>query len=238
MATVVVLGANAVSRAMSRDLLAAGIGRLVVVADEALGADGVGWPEDPRLDRAAHAGEALRDAALLCAVSDTGEAEALYEANRLALATGRPYLPCWIDGMIAHAGPLTYGFETACLRCYRLRADANDDDRETARAVRRGLSEMPAATRTAAGVVPPMTSSAGALLAMEVLKALSGFAPSDAVGRHIELNLVAFGSHVRRVLKVPRCPDCCDSMRRKPTAMLAGPQIPVPPARPHVHEAP
>jgi bacteriocin biosynthesis cyclodehydratase domain-containing protein len=213
-AVVTLLGGDGLARAASRDLLAAGVGKVRVVPDGETG--------DTALD----------SARLLCAISDAGEVEALYDANRVALEAGIPFLPAWIDGMVAHVGPLTYPFETACLRCYRLRADANDGARDVTAAVRRRLSEDPAA-RAQTGALPPMVSAAGAVLAMEALKALTELAPSDAVGRHVELNLVSFGSRVRRVLKVPRCPDCSEAMRRKRTAILTGPQIPVP-ARPHV----
>ena len=45
---------------------------------------------------------------------------------------------------------------------------------------------------------------------MEALKFLAGYPPCDVAGRMIELNLISFSATVRRILKVPRCPDCSD----------------------------
>jgi bacteriocin biosynthesis cyclodehydratase domain-containing protein len=232
-ATVAIVGENGVTAVAARELLASGVGEVRVVPDDGLDADGPGWPDDPRLRRPGDLARALDGARLLCVASEAGEVDALYDANRVALEAEVPFLPAWIDATVAHVGPLAYPRETACLRCYRLRADANDRDRAASAAVRRHLSASPAA-RAQLGTLPPMVTAAGALLAMEALKGLAEVAPSDTVGRHVELNLLAFDSRVRRVLKIPRCPDCSDAMRHKPTALLTGPQIPVP-APPHAH---
>jgi hypothetical protein len=75
-------------------------------------------------------------------------------------------------------------------------------------------------------MLPPMAAIVGQIAAMEAAKALGGFAPPDAVGRSIEVNLVSFQTSVRRVLKVPRCPDCSRVMRRTARVLEHGPQIP------------
>jgi len=94
-----------------------------------------------------------------------------------------------------------------------------------ARAVRKHLSIDPEA-RAAVGLLPPMASVLGGIAAMEALKCLGGFIPSDALGQILEVNLIALGATSRRVLKVPRCPDCSEQSRRAPMALTHGPQIP------------
>jgi thiazole/oxazole-forming peptide maturase SagC family component len=159
---------------------------------------------------------------LVCATSDLGAPEALLEANRLALAAAVPFLPAWVSEMIGYVGPLNHPGETACLRCYQLRLDSNDTRREITQAVRAQTGS--ANDRT--GLLPPMAAVVGEIAAVEVVKALGGFAPPDAVGRQIEINLVSFAARVRRVLKAPRCPDCSDVMARTPIALAVGPRIP------------
>ena len=76
-----------------------------------------------------------------------------------------------------------------------------------------------------AGLLSPMAAMVGAIAAMEVVKSLVAFVPSNVTGRQVQINLVSFGASVRRVLKVPRCPDCSELTRRSPRAITVGPQI-------------
>jgi bacteriocin biosynthesis cyclodehydratase domain-containing protein len=78
----------------------------------------------------------------------------------------------------------------------------------------------------ASGVLAPMISAVAGIAAMEVAKRVGGFVPTDTAGRIVELNLVSFACDVRRVLKVPRCPECSDMTRRPAVALTLGPQIP------------
>jgi bacteriocin biosynthesis cyclodehydratase domain-containing protein len=154
--------------------------------------------------------------------SDVGD-EALLAPARRALTAGVRFLPAWISELIGFVGPLTIPFETACLRCYQLRVDSNVRDIAAHRAVRSHAAAAPEASST--GFLPPMAAVVGQVAAVEIAKAIGGFAPSDTVGRSIELNLVSFRSEVRRVLKVPRCPECGQSSRHGPRVALTGPQI-------------
>jgi molybdopterin-synthase adenylyltransferase len=232
-ATAVVVGVNAISRSLVRSLLEEGLGRVVLVEHPVLDDErgdrewvGEAAPADGRLEVGDDAAAAIGDdCGILCATCDFGEAEALLELNRLALDANVPFLPAWIADMVGSLGPLTYPYETACLRCYRLRADANDPGYDVALHVR-AHETTDGDARLAAGLLTPMAAVVGEIAAMEVLKAVGQFAPTDTVARLIEINLVSFASTVRRVLKLPRCPDCSDVMRRAGVTLSVGPQIP------------
>jgi molybdopterin-synthase adenylyltransferase len=231
-ATAVVAGVNGISRSLVRSLLEEGMGRVLLVEHPVLDDERAerGWldelaAEDRLLvvqDTSTAIGD---DCSILCATCDFGEAEALLELNRLALDANVPFLAAWISDMVGSVGPLTYPFETACLRCYRLRADANDPGYDVALHVRAHVT-TDADARLGVGLVAPMAGVVGEIAAMEVLKAVAQFAPTDTVARLIEINLVSFASTVRRVLKLPRCPDCSDTMRRSAVSVMVGPQIP------------
>jgi bacteriocin biosynthesis cyclodehydratase domain-containing protein len=199
-AYVVVDGSGAVASALRQALADVGVGSVSEV-----GADDAG-------------------ANLVIATSDTGDETALLRASREALRRGTRFLPAWLDAMTGYVGPLTHPFDTACLRCYQLRVDANDSDREARRAIRRRAAEDPS-VNAAAGLLKPMASVLGQIAAMEAAKELGGFAPVDAVGRSIEINLVSFRSTIRRVLKLPRCPDCGEPARHSTRTVFSGIQI-------------
>jgi bacteriocin biosynthesis cyclodehydratase domain-containing protein len=230
---VLVVGVNLVSRALVRALLECGVGRVVLADDPVLdnflsplvraAEDAWGNGTDERLVRR-HGLPELADAALVCATSDFGEADVLLDVNRMAIEQGTCYLPAWVADLIGYVGPLVHPHDTACLRCYRLRADSNDEHYRVRRAVRDFVTVEESA-RPGAGLLSPMASMVGEIAAMEAINALVEFAPSNVIGRQIQMNLVSFGASVRRVLKVPRCPDCSDQTLRSPRALTVGPQI-------------
>jgi bacteriocin biosynthesis cyclodehydratase domain-containing protein len=234
-ANVVVYGVNLIARSLARSLLELGIGSLTLVGHPVLSDEFAaarleeldGGPDAPTGMRVVDREPDLDGVSLVCATSDLGEPEALADLNRLALREERLFLPAWVADLIGYVGPLVYPFETACFRCYRLRADSNDPTYAVSRQIRRQVTEEPVG-RASSGLLPPMAAVVGEIAAIEVVKALTQFAPSDAVGRLIEINLVSFGSLVRRVLKVPRCPDCSDAARRPTLVLEHGPQIPFP----------
>jgi bacteriocin biosynthesis cyclodehydratase domain-containing protein len=233
-ASIVVVGANLISRSLVRSLLELDMGRVMVVRHPILDNETAPsrWLPELEADEARievsetmpGLGE-VDEPSILCGTCDLGEAEALLDLNRLALAAGTPYLPAWVSELVGYVGPLIYPLETACLRCYRVRRDSNDPRYDIAEAVRAHMTSDRDARR-GVGLLPPMAAVVGEIAAMEVVKAVGRFAPSDAVARSIEINLVSFGAMVRRVLKVPRCPDCSDVMRRDGVALMRGPQLP------------
>jgi bacteriocin biosynthesis cyclodehydratase domain-containing protein len=230
-ARVTVLGGGALARTLVEQLVASGVGTIDVVPEPALtdSLDAVEWLRGRRADARvrrvdpAEANGAIAGCTLLCATGDGGLGSAMADANRAALAAGVPFLPIWIADLAGHVGPLTEPFETACLRCYELRVESNSDHPDVVRALR---EQREPGARDSAGFLPPMAAAVSAIAAMEVLKRIAGVAPSDTVGRAIEINLVSFECRPHRVLKLPRCPDCSDIMRMPSVALTVGPQVP------------
>jgi bacteriocin biosynthesis cyclodehydratase domain-containing protein len=245
-ARVDIYGRNGISRVLAASLLDMHIGRVTLVDDPTLADPEAGreWPDrtlapfdghdgvrdsavaDARLTVLEGAGPVnVADTTVLCATSDFGMSQRLLDINQAALEGRTPFLPVWLQDLVGYVGPLVYPFDTACLRCYRLRVDANDERYEITNAVREHMATHLEA-RPGTGFLPAMTGALGYVAAVEIVKSVSGFAPADAIGRSIELNLVSFGSTVRRVLKVPRCPACSPVMQRTTRVLTTGPQIP------------
>ncbi len=236
-ARVTVVGADLVARGLVGQLTACGVGAIDIVPEPALivrddadrwlhevEQEGNGRGRIRGVDPDRLAGS-IAGCTLLCAASDSGLRGALMDANREALAAGVPFLPAWIGELVGYVGPLTEPFETACLRCFQLRAESNSAHPDALRALSEERERNPDA-RDTSGLLPPMAAAVSAVAAMEAVKRISGIAPSDTVGRLVEVNVVSFASRVRRVLKLPRCPDCSDVMRRPPVSLVRGPQVP------------
>jgi bacteriocin biosynthesis cyclodehydratase domain-containing protein len=230
---VVVVGVNRITRALVRSLLDVGFGQVQLFNHPVL--DSQLTPIDPagiapgfseRFSyRPSLAPEAMADATLVCAATEFGQPEALFDLNRMTLAANRLYLPAWIEGMHGYVGPLNYPFESACLRCYRARADSNVSNYEATIGIREHFAAHPEA-HFISGLLPPMAGMLGEILAMEAAKCIAGFPPSAAIGRIIEVNMASFGSTVRRVLKIPRCPDCSAIMSKATVAATINPLLP------------
>jgi bacteriocin biosynthesis cyclodehydratase domain-containing protein len=239
---VLVIGNNLISRSLVRSLLEIGIGEVLLVGDPVLSnhltplnppnqfdesSNGYlgEYRERFRLATQLPSRETLEKISLVCAASDLGEADALLEINRLALSARKPFLPVWLNDMMGYVGPLNFPFETACFRCYRLRVDSQDERYDVTRARRKFIAVEPALRETA-GFLPPMAGVLGEIAAMEIAKCLGQFVPMDAVAAIIEMNLISFRSTIRRVLKIPRCPDCSDVMAHSQRTLTRRPQIP------------
>lgn len=227
----VVAGANLISRALIRSLIETGAGRVTLVDHTVLNNEvaslDLDASENQELSRVPElpCDDELAKSSLLCAASDFFQPEALLDLNRAALRAGTPFLPIWLDDLRGYVGPLNHPRESACLRCYYARMDSNQRDYQAAQAIRRYNDENPQAP-SSAGFLPPMAAILGEIAAAEMTKFIAGFPPPDTVGRIIEVNLVSFASSVRRVLKVPRCPDCSEIMQKATRAITTGPLIP------------
>jgi bacteriocin biosynthesis cyclodehydratase domain-containing protein len=232
---VLVLGTNRISLAIVHSLLELGVGEVTLAGQRILDHLAPCAAElqrsqasaDVRLRRLVEAPppDDWMNYELICATSEWGEVDVLLESNRIALAARRPYLPVWFSDLVGYLGPLNIPFETPCFRCFGLRRDANDPHYEIGRIVRQQSSAQ-RTQKTGAGLLPPMARILGEVAALEIAKHLGGFVPSDTLGRVIELNLISFQGLVRRLLKVPRCPECSDLTFRNPKAITIGPQIP------------
>ena len=147
-----------------------------------------------------------------CAASENPDEPAesgLLRIAETALEDGVLCLPVWVEDLVVRIGPMTYPFDTACLRCYLLRVDSNDPERDVHRLLRGQQGEG----HSGAGFLPPMVSVAGQIAAMEIVKHLTGL-PVSTAGHAIELSLVPFRCNIRRVLRVPRCPACSGVARQ------------------------
>jgi bacteriocin biosynthesis cyclodehydratase domain-containing protein len=230
-ASFVVVGSNLITRALVRSLLDMGAGGVTLVDHHILNNELAPMHQesvaDSRLSRVPELppDAELTNTALLCAASDFGSSEALLEINRAALRVQKPYLPVWLSDLMGYVGPLTYPRESACLRCFHARAESNNPNWEATRAVERHMSSR-GAHGAGAGLLPPMASILGEIGATEMTKFIAGFPPPDTVGRIIEINLVSWASTVRRVLKIPRCPDCSEMMKKATHAITLGSLIP------------
>jgi bacteriocin biosynthesis cyclodehydratase domain-containing protein len=201
-ASVLVVGAGPVADALTASLRECGVAR-------------VGGRQDVEGGPAAPGGWDL-----WCAAAAGPPEPALIRAARAALAAGVIFLPVWVDDLVVRVGPLTHPYDTACLRCYLLRVDANDPQREVHRLLRGQNGGGP----VGAGFLPPMAGVAGQVAAIEAVKHLTGL-PVTACGRAIELSLVPFRAAVHRVLRVPRCPECSGTARQGAPVVAHGSQL-------------
>lgn len=216
-------GTGLVARRLAAALDDLGVGRVTVVDDPGLRTP-VPTADGPVGDGPVGDGGPVEGADLLVAASDVGQEGALAAVGRRALAGGVRFLPAWVSELVGFVGPLVVPNETACLRCYQLRVDSNAKQLTGRRALREHVGAHPE-VGAAAGLLPPMASVVAQIAAMEVAMALGGFAPAGTTARSVEINLVSFRSAVRRVLKVPRCPDCSEASRHTPRVFRTGPQI-------------
>lgn len=187
---------------------------LVELLDDALGSCGVGHVD--RVD-AAPGPDAEPAAGLWCA-GTVGPPQRLLAVADAALAARAVFLPVWLDDLVIHVGPMTHPYDTACLRCYLLRRESNDPERE----VHRMLAGTDGGL--GAGHLPAMPAIAAQLAAVEIVKQLAGL-PVTTAGRTIELGLVPYRSRVHRVLRVPRCPSCSGVGRQSAPVVALGPQL-------------
>lgn len=157
---------------------------------------------------------------LWCAAVEEPADPSLLDVAARALSAGVVFLPTWIDDLCIRVGPMTHPYDTACLRCYLLRADSNDPEME----VHRLLRQQDNLDSCGAGLLPPMASMAGQIAGMEAVKYLSGL-PVTTAGHIIEMSLVPFRCDVRRVLRIPRCPMCSGVTRQGAPIVTIDPQL-------------
>ena len=182
-ASAVVIGTGAVADSVADALRACGVGAVSLSGDA---------EHAPAADVWCAASEAPVEAGV-----------GLIGAAEVALRSRIVFLPVWLKDLVVRVGPMTHPFDTACLKCLLLRADANDPERDLHRLMRVERGDE----HSGSGFLPPMATVAGQVAAMELVKHLAGL-PVTSVGHAIELSLVPFKCDVRRVLRVPRCPLC------------------------------
>lgn len=135
------------------------------------------------------------------------ELQMLLALARYAHRDGVPSLFGHLSGLDAVIGPSVVPGQTACWNCCRLRLLANAPHAEQAHALQASLlAERPAPRRHT--YLAPMAATLGHLLALEAIKSLSRYTPSDLVGRIRVQNLVTLASSVHTVIRMPWCAVC------------------------------
>ena len=130
-----------------------------------------------------------------------------------------------LDGVEAWIGPAVVPGETACWNCFRLRRLANSGFETTAHEVEGSLLAAPAPPR-ARGYLAPMAPVAGQLLALEIVKLLTGYTPSRLPGRCLVQNLVSGESAWHGVVRMPWCELCGGAASAGTTAANPGGAVP------------
>ena len=126
---------------------------------------------------------------------------------RFAQAAGLALVDAHLDGVEAWIGPGVVPGETACWNCFRLRRLANAGFETTSHEVDSVLLAAPAPPRSR-GYLAPMAPVAGQLLALEIVKMLTGYTPSRLPGRFLVQNLVSGESAWHGVVRMPWCEVC------------------------------
>jgi bacteriocin biosynthesis cyclodehydratase domain-containing protein len=179
-------------RAASARMLVLGSGEVADHARRALEALGVA--------RVSTVGEAdTQDHVVVC--TDEPDARGFAEANERALAAGVPATYAFLDGAEATIGPTVIPRESACWRCYDLRAlgaHPNPERWMMARAIAR-----PPVARFATW---PML--VGGQVAQAALVAVAGAGVPPLAGHVSRVDLLTLQARRHRVLRIPRCPAC------------------------------
>lgn len=218
--TLVIVGANFLSRRFATTLLENGLSNLVMVDDPDLrngrfsAEDGSlsGWPEylgEPRGVDNWMEDLTPEEIAGVVALSDAGNRMAMRRWNAACVEQGSMFFPVVLDRMRAEIGPLTIPKETACYECLRARQNSNLTD-----PVKERLPEQAAAAghmrNTFHGA---MAGAVADVAALEIAKLLSR-AVNPKIGQLIAMALLEPSMTSHFVLKVPRCRVCSPMLWR------------------------
>lgn len=211
----VVLGVNAVSRAVVTALRDGGFEHIVTIDVPNLrnvrfiNADGEismeAWPailgETTSLESFI---EDEDEFDCLVGTSDLGGMHLLRDWNRFAVDSGVAFFPVVLQNMRGYFGPLVIPGETACYECYRARQNSHISDPESQRA-----SEVIAhETQLGVSSLPAMTTALGSLAGLELTKFFVSRIAGWHVGTAYELNMLDLSLKRQRVLRIPRCSVC------------------------------
>jgi bacteriocin biosynthesis cyclodehydratase domain-containing protein len=219
-----ILGVNCISRQLASSLVGSGLNNFQVVDhpllrnlwlfDDADKLKAQQWPVPLRLPQEWNEGMKFRSADVLVATSDLGAQEEMLAWNRFCVKENRNFLPVVLQDLIGYVGPLVVPGETACYECLQARQNSHLENYKT----RRLADYASCDGQRVVGFHPSMASILGDIAAFELTRFYSEALPSRKVGELIEVNLLAKGMTVRKVLKVPRCPICSSLTRRSPVS--------------------
>jgi len=139
---------------------------------------------------------------------DPGQSSLVYKLNRACLAARLRWSSCVVAGAEAILGPTVHPFETACYLCYKMRTVACAGNPGDEFAFERFLDQRKRNDSGRRGNVVFGVAIAANMLALEVVKSLTGFAPPSALGRIVVFDLLELSSSRHVVLRKPWCPAC------------------------------
>jgi bacteriocin biosynthesis cyclodehydratase domain-containing protein len=240
---VLVVGAGALAECVVRDLRAAGMGDVTCVAAGSslavpaspTGGSSLAAPSSPAAGssleeaatdaasdavstRAAADRDALvracRDAhfVVVCPPS-AGRSAAEAVINAVALERGVAWLAVRVFGGEAFVGPLFLGTEGPCHRCLTAREEGTWVDPELTRTYVAWVTRDPSSVE-AYGALPAFAAIASQWAALEATRYLSRFSAPVLAGNVLHIDFVRCRTELRRVLRVPRCPECSPLVRR------------------------
>jgi bacteriocin biosynthesis cyclodehydratase domain-containing protein len=142
---------------------------------------------------------------------DEGEISLAYKLNRVCHALGYRWISGGATGLEVKVGPLVVPGETACFMCYQMRLIASSQRPEEALRFHsyhdhRKHDDSSLHENLTCG---PVVS--GQLLALEVIKELSGILPSTLRGRLFIIDLADLSTSTHDILRKPWCPTCFES---------------------------
>jgi ribosomal protein S12 methylthiotransferase accessory factor len=224
-ARVVIAGLEPWGACAATELAAAGVGHIAALDDHVVTEGDLllarGWSRGdlgrPRaLALAAGGGAGGLDG--LSAALDEGcdllvvtlPADALGDLERVAREAHRraiPSLHACLEGASAVLGPAVTPGVTACWACTRLRMLAHAADPAAAHGLRAALLRDGGAPREHSHLAPA-AGLLGHLVALEAVKLLTGYAPSQVAGRQLVQSLVTLETTLHGIVRMPWCEVC------------------------------
>jgi thiazole/oxazole-forming peptide maturase SagC family component len=162
-----------------------------------------------------NAGIVPEDVEMLVLCQDEFDPEIFEAVNKFCLERGMSWISQRNLGHRVEVGPLIVPGETACFRCLELRRTSNLTTYGTFLDSRRRLVEDRASLGT-------LNITLGyELLAVEVMKFLTGFSRPATYGAVVSLDLLSLQTKAHPLLRIPRCPECSAIAREnRPTASI------------------
>ena len=173
------------------------------------------WFDQPPIDDAAVRDQII-DCDFVVNCLDEGEISLAYKLNRVCQDLGYRWISGEAAGLEVRVGPLVVPGETPCFMCYQMRLIASSQRPEEALRFhayhdRRKRDDSSLHENLTCGPV-----ICGQLLALEVIKELSGILPSTLRGRLFVIDLANLSTSMHHVLRKPWCPACFQSIADVP----------------------
>lgn len=194
-ARVLVLGRGGVASAVVAQLRAMGVGH--VEAQE---------PADARLVFASDLAATMPGWDHVVLASDAPLPQTFLEVNEAALSAGGEWTGVFLDGLDATVGPTVIPFQSACWRCYDLRAKGAHPNLERLLVYEANVGAPPAPL-----ALPGFAAIAGAWCAQAVALALAKTGLPPLAGHVQRVSMLEMRAERHRVLRIPRCPACTRS---------------------------